>query len=273
MINRASCLSSAFLLTFLGAPALAQTTDLGGEITRDTTPTSFPYASLQLGVGIPNDYEGNFSGFPGTSTSLDLNTGFNGEVAIGYKFNDIRTDLSVGYGNYGVGQQTFSSAGQSATVNGKGSVDIWTVMANVYYDIPIRTSENQRSRWSPYIGAGVGYANVSTPSCAFADCFSGGSADAFAWQAKAGLSYRATEQGFVFVEGGYLGTAATSSVDNVGFDNFGAWRINLGWRQGFGGAPKAKAVAVEQPAPTAAPVETPAPTPQPSSEAPVRGLW
>lgn len=273
MTNHAFGLSSAFLLASLAAPTLAQTTELGGEITRDEAPTSYPYASLQVGVGIPNDYEGSFSGFPGTSTSFDLDAGFNGELAVGYKFNDIRTDLSVGYGNYGVDQQTFRSAGQSASTNGQGSVDIWTVMANVYYDIPIRTSDNQRSRWSPYIGAGIGYANVSTPSCAFADCFSGGSADAFAWQAKLGVSYRATEQGFVFLEGGYLGTAATSSVDNVGFDNFGAWRINLGWRQGFGGAPKAKTVAVEQPAPVVTPSPAPTVEAQPEPAMPIRGLW
>ena len=88
------------------------------------------------------------------------------------------------------------------------------------------------SRWSPYIGAGIGWGNLSTPSCATPGCqsFSGGSASTFAYQGKVGISYRATNSGFVFLEGGYLGTTG-STVSTVSYDPFGTWRLNLGWRQ------------------------------------------
>lgn len=234
----------------------------------------YPYASLQLGVGFPTTYSGDFDvdGVDGVVTDLDLNTGFNGELALGYKFNNFRSDLSVGYGNFGVNEQIYSTSKYGrASVSGKGSTNLTTVMLNGYYDIPIRNGDQSLSRWSPYVGGGIGYANISTPACAAADCYSGGSAGAFAWQAKAGVSYRATERGFAFLEGGYVGTAGNTTVDEVTFGNFGAWRVNLGWRQGFGGAPKPQAVVQGEPAP--APVITPEPAPAPAVQPPIRGLW
>jgi opacity protein-like surface antigen len=242
--------------------------------TNAAQPNSYPYFSLQLGVGFPRDYEGSIDAID-TDTTLDLNTGFNAEAAIGYKINDFRTDLSVGFGNFGVDQQHYSTGGfGSASVDGDGAVNLWTVMANAYYDIPIWKDANVRSSWSPYIGAGVGYANISTPACSAGDCYSGGSAGAFAWQAKLGVSYRATERGFAFLEGGYVGTAGNTTVDDVSFGSFGAWRVNLGWRQGFGGAPKAKPVAVVEETPEPAPAATPAPEATPEPQAvPIRGLW
>ena len=241
----------------------------------------YPYASIQLGVAFPKTYSGEFSldGVGDIPTELDLNTGFNGELALGYTFNRFRSDLSVGYSNFGVNEQRYSSSTYGrARVAGQGSMDLTTLMLNGYYDVPIRKSDQSRSRWSPYIGAGIGYANISTPACAAADCYEGGSDGSFAWQAKAGVSYRASERGFAFLEGGYIGTAGRTSVDEVGFGSFGTWRLNLGWRQGFGGAPKGTVVVTEHPAPQAspdiAPVVEPVARPQPSSpQQTIRGLW
>ncbi|MEY2644343.1 MAG: hypothetical protein RLZZ611_992 [Cyanobacteriota bacterium] len=247
---------------------LAQATPGSAEASSN----KYAYFSLQLGVGIPNDYNGYIHTID-TDTTLKLNSGFNGEAALGYKINDFRTDLSVGYGNFPVGQQYYETEGYGkATVDGQGAVNLLTVMANVYYDIPIWEREAVRSRWSPYIGAGIGYANIGTPPCAAADCYAGGSAGTFAWQAKAGVSYRATERGFAFLEGGYIGTTGNTTVDDVSFGNFGAWRVNLGWRQGFGGAPKAKTVAAVEVQPESAPASTAQLQPA-SPQPPVRGIW
>lgn len=245
------------LLPLLPATALAvptepapQTGEAAQLVAQETTPVQpaevdrnrYPYGSIQLGVGFPNDYHGTLQDTDPfrVKSTLNLNTGFNGEAAIGYRFNDIRTDLSVGYSNFGVDSQHFQvRGGDGASANGNGSVKLWTVMANLYYDMPIWKRDQVRSRWSPYVGAGIGYANISTPSCSVSNCFDGGSSGSFAWQAKLGVSYRATDSGSLFLEGGYLGTVGGSQVDSIRFDDFGAWRINIGWRQRFGGAPKA----------------------------------
>lgn len=190
-------------------------------------------------MGFPNNLTGSFDflGLRTLNNTLNLNTGFNGELAVGYKFPDIRTDLSVGYSSFASNTQTLTVPGfGSASVPGRGSVNLFTVMANAYYDFKIKKQDGTRSRWSPYIGAGIGWGSLSTPGCAStvggATCnaFNGGSSGGFAYQGKVGISYRATSSGFVFLEGGYLGLTSTT-VENVNYDPLGTWRLNLGWRQ------------------------------------------
>jgi opacity protein-like surface antigen len=208
----------------------------------DPLPKRYPYASIQAGIGFPNNLNGqftlvNFPQIPPVKNSLNLNTGFNGELAVGYKFPDFRTDLSFGYSSFGNQTQTltFTNAkGQTLglAVPGKDNVELFTVMANAYYDVKIKNRNGTLSRWSPYIGAGIGLGNLSAPSCAITNCttFSGGNGSTFAYQGKLGLSYRATTSGFAFLEGGYLGTSS-SNIGSVNYDPFGTWRLNLGWRQ------------------------------------------
>lgn len=245
--------------------------------------TAYPYFTLQVGAGFPNNTNGSFREGPFLlDTSFTADPGFNGEVGIGYRFSErFRSDITVGYGNFGGVQQTLSLPGVAkATLDSNGQVEYFTAMVNGYYDIPIRNSDGSRSRWSPYLGAGIGYGNLSVPDCSFSsDCFSGGSGGGFAYQGKLGLSYKATQQGFLFLEGAYTGFTGPT-IDGVDFDNFGTWRVNLGWRQRFGGASPAAAVAVEQPAaqtsePSTAPAADPAPAPQsqPAPAMPIRGLW
>jgi len=214
------------------------------EAAADSLPSSYPYVSVQAGVAFPNALKGdftlvNFPQVPPVQNKLNLDTGFNGELAVGYKFPSLRTDLSVGYSNFSSQTQklTFTNVrGQtrSLTNPGFGDVELFTVMANAYYDFKIKNKDNAYSRWSPYIGAGIGWGNLSTPKCAIPNCttFSGGNASTFVYQAKLGLAYRATQSGFVFLEAGYLGTTATT-VSNVSYDPLGAVRLNLGWRQRF----------------------------------------
>ena len=243
--------------------------------------TRYPYFTLQLGVGFPNTLTGRFSevGTP-LKTSLDGNAGFNGETGFGYRFGDFRSDLTFGYSNFGGVRQTLSATGfGSATKDASGSLQMFTAMLNGYYDIPLRAADGTRSRWSPYLGAGIGYGNLNIPDCSFSsDCYKGGSMSGFAYQGKVGLSYRATERGFAFLEGSYLGMTG-NTVNSVDYDGFGGWRVNLGWRQGFGGAPAAATVVEAAPAPAveaappAQPTVQPQPAPAPAPSQPIRGLW
>jgi hypothetical protein len=206
-------------------------------IAKDDPNNNYPYASIQAGVGFPSGFNGNidYLGIATFKSTLDLGAGFNGEAAIGYKFPKFRTDLSVGYTNLGNQTQTITVPNfASGSVIGQGSVNLFTVMANLYYDFKIKKKNGDLSRWSPYVGVGVGWGNLSTPTCSIANCtlFQGGNASTFAYQGKIGVSYRATSSGFVFLEGGYLGTSPTT-VQNVSYDPLGIWRINLGWRQRF----------------------------------------
>ena len=251
-------LSEKVQATAINTPILvAQATEAG---TSDGKNNSFPYASLQLGVGFPYDYTGSFElGGDTINTRLDLNTGFNGELAVGHQFNRVRTELGLGYGSYGVNKQTFDGAAASSD----GNLQVTTLMVNGYYDVPIKNRSGILSRWSPYLGAGIGYANIDAPACSSNACFTGGSSSGFAYQGKLGLSYRVAERSFAFLEGGYIG-ATSGTIDGIDFDNFGAWRVNVGFRLGFGGSSKVAASPKTQ-------ESTPEAQPQP--QAPIRGLW
>ena len=241
----------------------------------DQTNGTYPYATLQLGVGFPKDLTGHLEEL-GTNitTKLNANTGFYGDVGVGYKIKDFRTDLTFGYNNYGGVRQSLSAPGfGSASRGASGSLQLYTVMLNGYYDIPIRNAEGVRSRWSPYLGGGIGYGSLSIPDCSFStSCYNGGSMGGFAYQGKVGVSYRATERGFAFLEGGYLGLTS-SNLNGVDFDNYGGWRVSLGWRQGFGGAPKAVKVVTVEPEPIVQPTAPAPATPAPAAPQPIRGLW
>mgnify|MGYP006273871731 CR=1 FL=1 len=244
-----------------------------------SAPGRYVYFTLQIGAGFPGGVDGRFEEV-GTSlkTELDGNAGFNGETGLGYKVGDFRGDVTFGYSNFSGVRQTLSASGiGSATLDASGDLRLFTAMLNGYYDIPIRAADGTRSRWSPYLGAGIGYGNLSIPDCSFSsDCYEGGSLSGFAYQGKVGVSYRATERGFAFLEGSYLGMTG-SELNGVDYDNFGSWRVNVGWRQGFGGAPQAAKVVETAPAvePAPAPVvqPEPAPTPEPAPSQPIRGLW
>jgi hypothetical protein len=237
--------------------------------TSDTQPSSYPYASIKLGAGFPWNYNGEFD-LLGTNvdTSLKLNGGFTGELAVGYKFNQARAEVAVGYGNYSSSKQTFSSSRYgSFSSSSDGALNLTTVMVNGYYDIPITNSDGSRSRWSPYLGAGIGYANINAPGCSGNGCFSGGSTGGFAYQGNVGVSYRVGDRSQAFVETGYLGSTS-GSIDRVNFDSFGSWRVFVGWRQGFGGASTTKTASAPQPSPTTEPVPA-----QEAQQPAVRGLW
>lgn len=264
------------MLPFLLAMALepmptAQSQEIAQVTSNDqqSAPTSsYPYASIKVGAGFPWNYDGNFDLLgSNVDTSLKLNGGFTGELGLGYKFNQARAEVAVGYGNYGVNNQTFTSSRYgSFSSSSDGSMSLTTVMVNGYYDFPLTNKDGSRSRWSPYIGAGIGYANLNAPSCSGDGCFSGGNTGGFAYQGNVGLSYRVSDRGQAFVETGYLGSTS-GTIDDVSFGSFSSWRVFLGWRQGFGGSPKTTTAAA--PAPQA----QPDPAPQPASQPAVRGLW
>jgi hypothetical protein len=254
-------------------PTTAQTQEIAQANSVDQQnelPSSHPYASIKVGAGFPWNYNGSFDFLGSTiDTSLKLNGGFTGELALGYKWKQTRAEVAVGYGNYGVNNQTFNSNRYgSFSASSDGSMSLTTVMVNGYYDFPITKNDGSRSRWSPYIGAGIGYANLNVPSCSGDGCFRGGSTGGFAYQGNVGLSYRVSDRGQAFAETGFLGSTS-GTIDDVSFGSFGSWRVFIGWRQGFGGSNRAANPAATQ----ITPQDMPTPAPINQQQNPVRGLW
>ncbi len=207
------------------------------------------------------------------STKLDLGGGFSGDVGVGYDFGALRTEITYGYSRASlnaVGAANPIGLGVFGIVpftnNVSGIINKNDVLWSLYYDF-----ENN-SRWTPYIGGGIGYTNLSTPSFSL-NGFPTNSVNKglFGWQAKVGVSYAMSYNSDIYLEGVYQGAGGYSS-ENLTFDSFNSWGGKVGFRYRFG----AKAAVVEQPAPQPAPEPAPAPMPQPQPEpapAPIRGLW
>jgi opacity protein-like surface antigen len=246
---------------FAAAPAQAQ--EWG------TTPESYAnakgfYATLGLGASWPQNINWDARNLPINGT-FKGGGGFSGEVGVGYDFGAIRTELTYGYTNNSLNSVTTNGFG---TPGASGSINRNDILASIYLDIPTH------SRWTPYIGGGIGYTNVGTPNFNIGS-FNSGSANRglFGYQAKVGVSYAASRSTDLFLEGVYSGASGFSS-NNVNYGSLNEWGAKLGVRFRFGGAPKAP-VAVT-PAPAPAPYVAPAPQPAPyvaPAPQPIRGLW
>jgi len=196
---------------------------------------------------------------------LKFGGGFSGDAGIGYDFGALRTELTYGYTTSSLNDVSIPGFGGGAS----GKINKNDVMASLYWDISTGT------RWVPYIGGGIGYTNLHTPSFNIGG-FRTDSANVglFGWQAKVGVSYLISRNTDVFVEGTYSGAEGfeQSHINYSSYNDFGA---KLGFRYRFM-APVAAVVVVPEPAPQPMPEPTPMPQPQPEpapAPAPIRGLW
>ena len=210
------------------------------------------------------------------STKLDLGGGFSGDVGVGYDFGALRAELTYGYSRASlnaVGAANPIGLGAFGIVpttnNVSGIINKNDVLASLYYDI------ETNSRWTPYIGGGIGYTNLSTPSFAL-NGFPTHSVNKglFGWQAKVGVSYAMSYNSDVYVEGVYQG-AGGYTYENLTFDAFNSFGGKIGFRYRFGARPVAAAPApTPEPEPVMQPAQAPAPIFQPEpAPAPIRGLW
>jgi opacity protein-like surface antigen len=151
-LRAGSVVASGTLLIALSGPAFAD--GAAGA-------TSPWYGTLFAGAGWPSDYG------PG----LDGGTAFVVGGAIGFNFGDnLRGELEV------------SNIGDTVDCTGKclvneADVDVLSILGNVWLDLPIDGTV------TPYIGAGVGYADISLDFGAFGEI----SDWDFVYQAGAGV--------------------------------------------------------------------------------------
>jgi opacity protein-like surface antigen len=221
------------------------------------------YATIGLGAQWPQGQNVNGGGaWNGFSAKTGYGGGFSGDIGVGYDFGAIRTELTV------------NALGGAISPGISGNISKNDVLVSAYWDIATG------SRWVPYIGGGIGYTNLSTPNISAAGYnTSGGNSGNFGYQAKLGVSYVATRNVDIFLEGVYqgansgrtvYGTNAAGQGVSADFGSFNSWGGKLGARWRFGGEPAP--VAVVEPAPAPAPAPAPEPAPAPAPE-PIRGLW
>ena len=217
--------------------------------------SSGPYVSGALGVTQPSDWD--ITG--GTvNTKQESDPGFAGAIALGTTFSDNwRAEGELSYSNANV--DSFSGT------NGSGETSMFGLMFNGLYDF------KTNSRWTPYIGAGIGAAVIKASDLSPV----GGSRisksdQVFAYQGIAGVNYKIDDQLGLFTEYRYVGTADRDLRTDSGIaveSDSGEHRIMVGLRWSFG-APKPMPKPEPQPVPVQAPAPKPMAAPAPAPEAP-----
>jgi outer membrane protein W len=255
-----SALIAAATLCSMAAPSLAQdassqkastkgfyaTAGAGGSWGSSAS-TTYNNPSVTVG-GVTSVVNGTLNG------NTPLGGGVAVEAGAGYDFgNSIRAELTYIYNNASIGATALgvdvNTAGVKTTgtinANTSGTLNSNSVFVSGYYDI------KNSSKFTPYAGAGIGYTSISLPNQNASGTFNlqfaglgsasgsgtvnqnGGSASAFGYQAKIGVSYALSKPADVFVEGTYQGNTGVS-INNLNLSALNLFGVRAGFRYRFG---------------------------------------
>ena len=115
------------------------------------------YLGASVGWVLFSDQD--FSVAPFTTVDTDLKSGADGSIYVGYNFGQfgalgsVRADLQYSYREADVDSHSINGI---AALNSFGKLKESAGFLNVYYDF-----DSTGSQWVPYLGAGVGYGEVS----------------------------------------------------------------------------------------------------------------
>lgn len=237
------------------------------------------YGTLGLGGAWPGDITGRVDrgNQPDRDVTFRMNGGFALDAGIGYDFGPARAELTYIYNRNGVDDIDFRRRWKARNTSGGNQNGF---MASGYWDI------NTGSRFTPYIGAGIGYINQNWGNNSIVKKVNGnvvdrvrtkgGNVGLFGWQAKAGVAYGVNWKTDLYAEAVYQG-GQSFDLGRTSYDAINSWGFKIGARYRFGGAEVAVVEEVVTPAPELAPAPAPAPAPvyqEPApAPAPVRGLW
>lgn len=159
-----------------------------------------------------------------------LNQSFSVEAGFGYRLGSLRTELT--YTNEQQDLATYRDNLDFTDTFSQGTVRTQSLLLSLYYDFRTKSS------WTPYVGAGLGYAwqSVSPQRLTLVDInlppYAG---HAFAWQAKAGISHSFSRTMNLFGEIIYKGTAGYDyhSCCDYSSNMFSRFGLQLGTRLAF----------------------------------------
>jgi len=161
------------------------------------------YVSGNVGISKVNDLTATGVDDQGTwSSDTSLDTGYAIHAALGYDFDPIRAEVELGYA-----KNDFDKIDTEKATN--GDVTATTFFANAYYDF------HNSSLFVPYLGAGLGYANISYNNLNVDWEYPFDSHDSvFAYQFMAGIAFAINENLFADLSYRYIGTNDPSSMED-----------------------------------------------------------
>ena len=157
------------------------------------------YVSGYFGFAMASDSDLTDSTVPGVTVNTEFDTGPALGAALGYDFNKFRVEGEISYQKNDVSQ----IGSQGVLLNNTGKVTAFSFLINGYYDFI------NKSAFTPYISAGLGFAQVEFNNLDISGLGFSGSNDedtVFAYQVGIGLGYAVTEKITIDVRYRYIGT-------------------------------------------------------------------
>ena len=136
------------------------------------------YVSGNLGASILSDSDVEQTGFPTIVTSFD--PGFTIGAAMGHDYGNIRAEGELAFRTNSIDDLSFLGF----ILPAEGNVSSLSIMVNGYYDF-----RSANSALIPYLGAGLGFANVTVDASTFGIQLLDDNALVFAYQLMAGFAY------------------------------------------------------------------------------------
>lgn len=198
-----------------------------------------PYVGLGAGVNIANDadldiYEKATGAHYGFKAESDM--GYALSLQAGYAFGGPRLEAEVTWRSNDIDKFKYNGGGK---IDG-GGIDSIALMGNAFYDIPTG------SAWTPYVGAGIGVANVRFDD---GDFNRGTQTDSlFAYQGIVGLAYNIDQNLSIKADYRYFATLDPrfDYGDGVAKNSYNNHTIMLGFTYTFGTSPAAVVVPQRQ---------------------------
>jgi outer membrane protein OmpA-like peptidoglycan-associated protein len=178
---------------------------LGLSLPAAAEPTPGPFLSVGGGVNYLLDQD--LSGFPGGLTEVKFDIGWAAIVAGGYRMESgVRPEIEVGYRKNDVDKfQDVAGANPS----GNGEVRALSFMANLLYDFDLGGSI------IPYVGVGIGGAQIDVDSLGVAGISFNDRQLAFAYQGIIGVAYQISEEVEAYADYRYFSTAGLELQDSL----------------------------------------------------------
>lgn len=157
------------------------------------------YVSGNLGFAVASDSDLTDSNVPGVTVNTEFDTGLVFGAALGYDFNRFRVEGEISYQKNDVDK----IGAQGVLFDPSGDTTALSFLVNGYYDFI------NRSAFTPYISAGLGFAQIEFNNLDISGVgFSGSSDDdtVFAYQVGIGIGYSLSEKVTIDVKYRYFGT-------------------------------------------------------------------
>lgn len=136
------------------------------------------YVELRGGAAFLEDSDADANA--NLPASIDFDAGYTAGIAIGYGFSDTGRYGTGLWNNIRIEVEAAYSESDLDVGGGNRELSAATYMGNIYYDVPTGT------KWTPFIGGGVGVAQVEFDGAGLRD----NDDNVLAYQVRAGVSYQ-----------------------------------------------------------------------------------